>query len=124
LTPFLPSRFLSDMYEKPPTDSRVKYQRIVLKLSGEVLRGGKTGDPIDAATLEKVCQQVKEINELGVEICVVIGGGNIFRGLNGAVHGVDRTTGDYMGMPFTEGAAETGVWSAFHIAASRAPQGA
>ena len=76
----------------------VKYKRIVLKLSGEVLRGGKTGDPIDADTLEKTCSQVKEIADLGVEVCVVIGGGNIFRGLQGAHRGVDRTTGDYMGM--------------------------
>ena len=79
-------------------DSRAKYQRVVLKLSGEVLRGGKTGDPIDAATLEKVCGQVKEIHSLGVQVSVVIGGGNIFRGLNGEQRGVDRTTGDYMGM--------------------------
>jgi uridylate kinase len=79
-------------------DSRAKYQRVVLKLSGEVLRGGKTGDPIDAETLERVCKQVKEIQALGVQVCVVIGGGNIFRGLNGEQRGVDRTTGDYMGM--------------------------
>ena len=80
------------------TDPRVKYKRIILKLSGEVLRGGQSGDPIDAATLEKIGFQVKEIHELGVEVCVVIGGGNIFRGLNGEKRGVDRTTGDYMGM--------------------------
>jgi len=81
-----------------PVDTRAKYQRVVLKLSGEVLRGGKSGDPIDAATLEKVCGQVKEIHSLGVQVSVVIGGGNIFRGLNGEQRGVDRTTGDYMGM--------------------------
>ena len=81
-----------------PDSSPVRYKRVVLKLSGEVLRGGKSGDPIDAATLEKVCGQVKEIHELGVEVCIVIGGGNIFRGLNGVQRGVDRTTGDYMGM--------------------------
>lgn len=81
-----------------PVGASVRYKRVVLKLSGEVLRGGKSGDPIDAATLEKVGSQVKEIHELGVEICIVIGGGNIFRGLNGAQRGVDRTTGDYMGM--------------------------
>jgi len=86
------------MHEKSSIDPRVKYKRIVLKLSGEVLRGGKSGDPIDAATLEKVCAQVKEIHDLGVETCVIIGGGNIFRGLPGAQRGVDRTTGDYMGM--------------------------
>jgi len=79
-------------------DPRAKYKRVVLKLSGEVLRGGKSGDPIDAPTLEKTCAQVKEISDLGVEVCVVIGGGNIFRGLNGEKRGVDRTTGDYMGM--------------------------
>jgi uridylate kinase len=76
----------------------VKYKRIVLKLSGEVLRGGKSGDPIDGGILEGICAQVKEIHELGVQICLVIGGGNIFRGLTGEKRGVDRTTGDYMGM--------------------------
>lgn len=86
------------MHPSSPVDARVKYKRIILKLSGEVLRGGKAGDAIDSATLEKVCQQVKEIHDLGVEIGVIIGGGNIFRGLNGAKRGVDRTTGDYMGM--------------------------
>lgn len=86
------------MHEKPPADPNVKYKRIVLKLSGEVLRGGKSGDPIDGPTLEKICRQVKEISDLGVEVCVIIGGGNIFRGLKGAQRGVDRTTGDYMGM--------------------------
>ena len=74
-----------------------KYKRIVLKLSGEVLRGKGT-EPIDAVTLERMCAQVKEIHDLGVQVCVVIGGGNIFRGLQGAKRGVDRTTGDYMGM--------------------------
>lgn len=86
------------MHAQKPAEPAVKYKRIILKLSGEVLRGGKNGDAIDAATLEKTCEQVKEIHDLGVEVCVVIGGGNIFRGLNGAKRGVDRTTGDYMGM--------------------------
>ncbi len=98
LTPILQNRFLRVMREHKPVDPRAKYKRVVLKLSGEVLRGGKTGDPIDAATLEKVCAQVKEIHSLGVQVCVIIGGGNIFRGLNGVQRGVDRTTGDYMGM--------------------------
>lgn len=75
----------------------VRYKRIVLKLSGEVLRGQGT-DPIDAAVLERMCLQVKEIHDMGVQVCVVIGGGNIFRGLQGEQRGVDRTTGDYMGM--------------------------
>jgi uridylate kinase len=81
-----------------PIHPAVKYKRIVLKLSGEVLRGGKSGDPIDGGILEKVCNQVKEIHELGVQIGLVIGGGNIFRGSLGEKRGVDRTTGDYMGM--------------------------
>ena len=87
------------MHAAKASSSSVKYQRIILELSGsEVLRGGKMGDPIDAHTLERVGKQVKEIHDLGVQICVVIGGGNIFRGLNGEKRGVDRTTGDYMGM--------------------------
>ena len=86
------------MRNSKAVDPRSKYKRVILKLSGEVLRGGKTGDPIDGATLEKVCRQVKEIHDLGVQVCVVIGGGNIFRGLAGEKRGVDRTTGDYMGM--------------------------
>jgi uridylate kinase len=86
------------MQDQPAGQPVVKYKRVVLKLSGEVLRGGKSGDPIDAGILEKVCAQVKEVHELGVQIGLVIGGGNIFRGLPGAQRGVDRTTGDYMGM--------------------------
>jgi uridylate kinase len=90
--------FLIAMRDVKPAVPRTQYKRVVLKLSGEVLRGGKTGDPIDGATLEKVGTQVREIHELGVQVCVVIGGGNIFRGLAGEQRGVDRTTGDYMGM--------------------------
>jgi uridylate kinase len=86
------------MQEHPAGQPAIKYRRVVLKLSGEVLRGGKSGDPIDPDVLEKVCLQVKEVHELGVQIGLVIGGGNIFRGLPGAQRGVDRTTGDYMGM--------------------------
>lgn len=85
------------MSESVPADSAPRFKRIVLKLSGEVLRGdGK--DPIDPGVLSRICGQVKEIHDMGVEVCVVIGGGNIFRGLQGASRGVDRTTGDYMGM--------------------------
>jgi uridylate kinase len=85
------------MPTKPAASQPIKYKRVVLKLSGEVLRGNGT-EPIDAATLEHMCEQVKEIHDLGVQVCVVIGGGNIFRGLQGAKRGIDRTTGDYMGM--------------------------
>ncbi len=86
------------MSDQPAVSSPLKYKRIVLKLSGEVLRGTTGNDPIDPSTLEAICSQVKEIHEMGVEVCLVIGGGNIFRGLSGAKRGVDRTTGDYMGM--------------------------
>ncbi len=86
------------MRETKSAGSALKYKRVILKLSGEVLRGGKSGDPIDSDTLFQVCSQVREIHQLGVQVCVVIGGGNIFRGLNGEKRGVDRLTGDYMGM--------------------------
>ncbi len=75
-----------------------KYNRIILKLSGEVLRNTEDGEPIDARTLLSICQEVKKVYDIGVQIGLVIGGGNIFRGLSGAEQGVDRTTGDYMGM--------------------------
>jgi uridylate kinase len=78
--------------------SKPVYKRVVFKLSGEVLNGDKKGDPIDPETLENLSLQVKEIHDLGVETCVVIGGGNIFRGLSGEMRGIERTTGDYMGM--------------------------
>jgi len=86
------------MRETKSAAPALQYKRVILKLSGEVLRGGKTGDPIDSDTLFQVCSQVREIHQLGVQVCVVIGGGNIFRGLNGEKRGVDRLTGDYMGM--------------------------
>ncbi len=82
-----------------PASHPVRYQRIILKLSGEVLRNPETGEPIDSHILEGICRQVKEVADMGVEIGIVIGGGNIFRGLTGQeVKGVDRTSGDYMGM--------------------------
>ncbi len=85
------------MSDSVPASSSAKYKRIVLKLSGEVLRGSGS-DPIDPSVLSRICGQVKEIHEMGVQVCVVIGGGNIFRGLQGESRGVDRNTGDYMGM--------------------------
>ena len=86
------------MESTPEAPARISYKRIILKLSGEVLRNSENGDPIDWTTLERICQQIKEIHELGVQIGIVIGGGNIFRGISGEKRGVDRTTGDYMGM--------------------------
>jgi uridylate kinase len=74
-----------------------KYQRILLKLSGEAL-GGQTGTGIDAESVTDMARQIREVRELGVEVVVVIGGGNIFRGLQGSERGIERATGDYMGM--------------------------
>ena len=75
----------------------LKYKRILLKLSGEALQGNQ-GFGIDTNRLHEYCIQVKEICELGVEVAIVIGGGNIFRGLKGVDKGIDRVKGDYMGM--------------------------
>lgn len=75
-----------------------KYKRIVLKLSGEALKDVTNGEPLDPAILKNLALSLKEIHSLSVQICLVVGGGNIFRGLSGSQSGVDRTTGDYMGM--------------------------
>jgi len=75
----------------------MKYQRILLKLSGEALMGCQSGG-IDPLVVSMIADQVKEIREAGVEVGLVIGGGNIFRGVAGATKGLDRVTGDHMGM--------------------------
>jgi uridylate kinase len=73
------------------------YKRILLKLSGESL-AGESGHGIDPNRLTEYVEQIKEITDMGVEVGIVIGGGNIFRGLTGAAEGFDRVKGDYMGM--------------------------
>lgn len=73
------------------------YKRILLKLSGEVLMGSQEYG-IDPAYVSRLAEEVKAARETGLEVCLVIGGGNIFRGIAGAARGLDRTTGDYMGM--------------------------
>ncbi len=73
------------------------YRRVLLKISGEYL-GGKGGYGIDPEVALNLAKQIREIHELGVQIAVVIGGGNILRGMNAAQKGVDRATADYMGM--------------------------
>lgn len=78
----------------------IKYKRILLKLSGESLMGDQ-GFGIDAKMLEKYSEQIKNIVDLGVEVAIVIGGGNIFRGLSAASSGIERVQGDYMGMMAT-----------------------
>lgn len=75
----------------------MKYKRILLKLSGESLMGGKQYG-IDEVRLGEYAEQIKEITEMGVQVGIVIGGGNIFRGLSGASKGFDRVKGDQMGM--------------------------
>src|SRR5436189_2121458 len=74
-----------------------KYKRILLKLSGEALMGGRrTG--IDAETLSDIADEIADVQRLGIEIAIVIGGGNIFRGVTAATEGIDRVAGDHMGM--------------------------
>ena len=75
-----------------------RYKRIVLKLSGEVLRNRDTGQCIDPDIVADMAQRVKRVSEMGVQLAIVLGGGNIFRGISGEASGIDRTSGDYMGM--------------------------
>jgi uridylate kinase len=75
----------------------MKYKRVLLKLSGESLMGSKNGN-IDPAMLEQYCEEIKSIQEKDVELAIVIGGGNIFRGGQAEALGIDRVQGDYMGM--------------------------
>lgn len=75
----------------------MKYQRILLKLSGEAL-SGEIGHGISSEVLSTISEEVKELVEMGVEVAIVVGGGNIHRGVAGATVGMDRTTSDHMGM--------------------------
>lgn len=76
---------------------KMKYKRVLLKLSGEAL-GGEKGYGICGDTLEMFATEVKELIDLGIELAIVIGGGNIHRGVAGATRGMDRTSSDHMGM--------------------------
>lgn len=79
----------------PPT-----YRRVLLKLSGEALMGDREFG-LDSDIVSRIASEVKSVLELGVQVCLVIGGGNIFRGVAGAAAGMERATGDYMGMMAT-----------------------
>jgi uridylate kinase len=79
-------------------EQKPKFKRILLKLSGEAFQNRKKGNSLDPDVLISIAQQVKKVRQMGVEVAVVVGGGNIFRGLPGESTGIDRTTGDYMGM--------------------------
>jgi uridylate kinase len=80
--------------------SKPVYRRVLLKLSGEALMGDREFG-LDPDIVGRIAQEVRDVLELGVEICLVIGGGNIFRGVSGAAAGMDRAAADYMGMMAT-----------------------
>ena len=82
---------------EPLPEQRARYDRVLLKVSGEALMGARDYG-LDPDTVNRVAQEVKGVHDLGVEICLVIGGGNIFRGLSAAAKGMERATADYMGM--------------------------
>jgi len=77
--------------------AEIRYKRILLKLSGEILAGENQGG-IDPHILNALVAQIREVSKLGIQIAIVIGGGNIFRGVQAGSQGLDRVTGDYMGM--------------------------
>ncbi|MFA5146700.1 MAG: UMP kinase [Candidatus Omnitrophota bacterium] len=76
---------------------KAAFKRVVLKLSGEALQG-RLGSGIDYDVIASIARQIKEVKSLGIEITIVIGGGNIFRGIAGSSRGIDRVSADYMGM--------------------------
>ncbi len=78
-------------------EARPIYRRVLLKVSGEALMGDRQFG-IDLATMNRVAEDVRQVHAMGVEVCLVVGGGNIFRGVAAAGWGTDRATGDYMGM--------------------------
>src|SRR5579862_674648 len=87
-----------DTVAPPPLHPGLKYRRVVLKLSGEALCGADGGFGIDGTVIRATAAELAEVHALGVQIGLVVGGGNIFRGLKGASAGMDRAQGDYMGM--------------------------
>jgi uridylate kinase len=87
-----------DTMAPPPLHPGLRYRRIVLKLSGEALCGRDGGFGIDGTVIRALASELAEVHALGVQIGIVVGGGNIFRGLKGASTGMDRAQGDYMGM--------------------------
>lgn len=96
-----------------PDNAQLRFKRVLLKVSGEALMGeGAFG--IDPETANRIANEIKSVTDLGAQVCLVIGGGNIFRGISGAAAGLERGTADYMGMLATvmnalamQGALET-----------------
>jgi len=85
----------TDTLDRPATPTA--YRRVMLKISGEALMGDQ-GFGLHPPTVARIADEIESVHEMGVEICMVIGGGNIFRGLQGSAQGMERTTADYMGM--------------------------
>jgi len=83
--------------KRQKAEKKSRYRRVLLKLSGEALMGEQSYG-IDAETVEYMASEVKSVYKMGVEVAIVIGGGNIFRGVEGSVRGMERATADYMGM--------------------------
>jgi len=81
----------------PFVERGAAYSRVLLKLSGEMLMG-HSGYGIDPDTVQGIAQELARVRELGVQVAIVVGGGNIFRGVAASSHGMDRATADYMGM--------------------------
>ncbi len=88
---------MAEVMSDPRADGGTRYRRVLLKVSGEALMGSRDYG-LDPDTVNRVAEEVKAVHDLGVEICLVIGGGNIFRGLSAAADGMERATADYMGM--------------------------
>ena len=88
------------MPKAKPTSQKAKpkYKRIVLKISGEALKARGSMDSISPEIVNQISQQIREVHAMGVEVAIVIGGGNIWRGLSASHRGMERTTADYMGM--------------------------
>lgn len=82
----------------PTPPAPCPFKRVLLKLSGEALQNRETGLGIDPGVTHKVAIRVKEVVDMGIQVALVVGGGNIFRGISGQTKGIDRSTGDYMGM--------------------------
>jgi uridylate kinase len=96
----MPAQSMSDDDRTPNPNSNSPapiYRRIVLKLSGESFQGSQ-GFGIDAETVHSIAHEVKEVSDLGIEMAIIVGGGNIFRGTRQKSLSIDRATGDYMGM--------------------------
>ena len=79
------------------SSTKISYKRVLLKISGEALMGN-LGYGLHPPTVEPIAKEIQTVHEMGLQICMVIGGGNIFRGLQGSAQGMERTTADYMGM--------------------------